>query len=183
DWVARFNAEAHPSFIKAAATWQNEVPEPLRSLAGPDAAAWEADHQHTTFPHALSELVPPERLNEPAVLARWFSTMPGLDQSTLALAAAGVDALQLGRRGTTDYLGIVASQVDDIGHWYGPSSQEQLDNLRRLDRALGDFFDHLDATVGANRWVVALSADHGIPDIPEERLARGEQARRVKAEE
>jgi len=183
DWVARFNTEALPAFMKAAATWQNEVPEPLRSLAGPDAAAWEADHLHTTFPHALSELVPPERLNEPAVLARWFSTMPGLDQSTLALAAAGVDALQLGRRGTTDYLGIVASQVDDIGHWYGPSSQEQLDNLRRLDRALGDFFDHLDAAVGANRWVVALSADHGIPDIPEERLARGEQARRVKAEE
>ncbi|HYV19704.1 MAG TPA: alkaline phosphatase family protein [Verrucomicrobiae bacterium] len=183
DWVARFNAETLPGFIKAAATWENEVPEPLRSLAGPDAAAWEADHQHTTFPHALSELVPPERLDEPAVLARWFSTMPGLDQSTFALAAAGVDALQLGRRGATDYLGIVASQVDDIGHWYGPSSQEQLDNLRRLDRALGDFFDHLDATVGANRWVVALSADHGIPDIPEERLARGEQARRVKAEE
>lgn len=183
DWVARFNTEALPSFIKAAATWQNEVPEPLRRLAGPDAAAWEADHQHTTFPHALSELVKPERLDEPAVLARWFSTMPGLDQATLALAATGVDALQLGRRGVTDYLGIVSSQVDDIGHWYGPSSQEQLDNLRRLDRALGDFFDHLDATVGANRWVVALSADHGIPDIPEERLARGEHARRVKGEE
>jgi len=183
DWVTRFNTEALPAFIRGAAIWQNEVPEPLRSLAGPDAATWEADHRHTTFPHALAELVPAERLQEPAVLARWFSTMPALDQATLALAAKGCDALQLGRRGATDYLGIVASQVDDIGHWYGPSSQEQLDNLRRLDRALGDFFDHLDTTVGANRWVVALSADHGIPDIPEERLARGEDARRVQGDE
>jgi predicted AlkP superfamily pyrophosphatase or phosphodiesterase len=183
DWVTRFNTTALPPLVKGAAAWQEEVPEALRPLAGPDAATWEADHRHVTFPHLLADLAPPEKREDPGVLAWWFSTMPALDQATLALAAAGVEALQLGRRGAVDYLGIVSSQVDDIGHWYGPSSQEQLDNLRRLDRALGDFFDHLDASVGAGRWTVALSADHGIPDIPEERLARGEKARRVKAEE
>jgi hypothetical protein len=183
DWVARFNTEVLPPLIKGAVTWRNEVPEPLRALAGPDAAAWEADHKHTTFPHALADIAPPDKREDPTALAWWFATMPGLDQATFALAEKGMDALQLGRRGATDYLGIVASQVDDIGHWYGPTSQEQLDNLRRLDRALGAFFDHLDATVGRDRWVVALSADHGIPDIPEERIARGERARRVKAEE
>src|SRR6185503_595569 len=32
DWVTRFNTEALPAFIRGAAIWQNEVPEPLRSL-------------------------------------------------------------------------------------------------------------------------------------------------------
>jgi predicted AlkP superfamily pyrophosphatase or phosphodiesterase len=178
-WVSRFNAEALPPRIDAALSWAEATPEPLRRLAGPDDARWEADHQHITFPHTLAQLAPREKLDDPRVKAGWFATVPMLDGATLALAAAGVDALRLGRRGVTDYLGIVSSQVDDIGHWYGPSSREQLDNLIRLDRALGDLFDHLDASVGKDRWVVALSADHGIPDVPEERVARGEKARRV----
>lgn len=178
-WVNRFNAQTLPSLIDAALTWSEATPEPLRRLGGPDDARWEADHVHVTFPHALAQLASKEQLADPRVKAGWFATVPMLDGATLDLAAAGVDALQLGQRGVTDYLGIVSSQVDDIGHWYGPSSREQLDNLLRLDRELGDLFDHLDARVGRNRWVVALSADHGIPDVPEERVARGEKARRV----
>ena len=178
-WVKRFNTETLPALIDASLSWTEATPEPLRALAGPDDARWEADHQHVTFPHTLAQLASKEQLDDPRVKAGWFAAMPMLDGATLALAAAGVDALQLGRRGATDYLGIVPSQVDDIGHWYGPSSREQLDNLIRLDRALGDLFDHLDARVGKDRWLVALSADHGIPDVPEERVARGEKARRV----
>ena len=183
DWVTRFNATALPPLIDAGVAWTELTPEPLRRLAGPDDAKWEADHEHVTFPHTLAQLAPKERLNDPRVKGSWFAAMPMLDGATLALAAAGVDALQLGKRGAIDYLGIVPSQVDDIGHWYGPSSREQLDNLLRLDRALGEFFDHLDASVGKDRWVVALSADHGIPDVPEERVARGEKARRVGMKE
>lgn len=183
DWVSHFNTTTLPPLIDAAVTWNELTPEPLRRLAGPDDARWEADHEHVTFPHTLAQLAPKDRLNDPRVKGSWFAAMPMLDGATLALAAAGVDALQLGRRGTTDYLGIVPSQVDDVGHWYGPSSREQLDNLLRLDRALGDLFDHLDRSVGKDRWVVALSADHGIPDVPEERVARGEKARRVGAKD
>ena len=183
DWVSRFNTTTLPPLIDAAVSWTETTPEPLRRLAGPDNARWEADHEHTTFPHNLAQLAPKERLNDPRVKGSWFAAMPMLDGATLALAAAGVDALQLGRRGPVDYLGIVVSQADDIGHWYGPSSREQLDNLIRLDRALGEFFDRLDASVGRDRWVVALSSDHGIPDVPEERVARGEKARRVGAKE
>jgi hypothetical protein len=179
EWVTRFNTTALPPLIDAGVAWTEVTPEPLRRLAGPDDAKWEADHEHISFPHTLAQLAPKERLSDPRVKGSWFAAMPMLDGATLALAAAGVDALQLGRRGPTDYLGIVPSQVDDIGHWYGPSSREQLDNLIRLDRALGEFFDHLDAFVGRDRWVAALSADHGIPDVPEERVARGEKARRV----
>jgi hypothetical protein len=102
-----------------------------------------------------------------------------LDAATLSLAQEAVRTLELGRRGTTDALSIVVSQVDDIGHWYGPRSQEQLDNLLRLDRELGNFLTFLDRTVGPGRYVLALSADHATPDIPEHRKEAGETARRV----
>src|SRR4029077_16974232 len=88
-----------------------------------------------------------------------LATTPMLDAATLALAEDAVTALELGRRGPTDVLSIVVSEVDDIGHGYGPRSQEQLDNLLRLDRELGGFLAFLDHTVGAGRYVVALSAD------------------------
>ncbi|HSS50707.1 MAG TPA: alkaline phosphatase family protein, partial [Thermoanaerobaculia bacterium] len=99
--------------------------------------------------------------------------------ATLELAQDAVRELALGRRGTTDALSIVVSEVDDIGHGYGPRSQEQLDNLLRLDRELGAFLAFLDRTVGPGRYVVALSADHATPDIPEHRRAAGEPGRRV----
>ena len=82
-----------------------------------------------------------------------------------------------------DYLSIVVSQVDDIGHYYGPFSLEQLDNLLRLDQELEELFKFLDAKVGQERVLVALSADHGVPNVPEQDRERGRQARRLKVEE
>jgi len=112
-----------------------------------------------------------------------MATTPALDDATLALAREAVAALSLGQRGAVDYLSIVVSQVDDIGHFYGPFSLEQADNLLRLDRELGELFDDLDARVGKGSVLVALSADHGVPDIPEQDRERGRPARRLKAEE
>jgi hypothetical protein len=106
-----------------------------------------------------------------------------LDGVTLALARAAVADRELGQREATDLLVVVLSQIDDIGHWYGPRSLEQLDALWRLDRALGDFLDFLDETVGENQYVLALSADHSAPAAPEFRTEQGHPARRVTAAE
>ena len=59
------------------------------------------------------------------------------------------------------------------------NSREQLDNLLRLDRELGEFFDFLDRTVGKGRWTMMLSADHGVLDAPEDLIARGEYGHRL----
>jgi predicted AlkP superfamily pyrophosphatase or phosphodiesterase len=40
--------------------------------------------------------------------------------------------------------------------------------LVRLDRTLGGLLEHLDKTVGAGNYVIGLSADHGVADIPEQ---------------
>lgn len=177
-WVERFNREKLPRFKEEAQDWESTVPEAARALARPDASPYETRGRHPTFPHRFKEEVPPERQNAEGISWRLAGT-PMLDAATLELAQAAVGELALGRRGATDALSIVISEVDDIGHGYGPLSQEQLDNLLRLDRELGDFLAFLDRTVGTGRYVLALSADHATPDLPEHRREAGEPGRRI----
>jgi arylsulfatase A-like enzyme len=108
-----------------------------------------------------------------------------LDALTLEYAETMVRSLGLGRDDAPDFLNVSLSQTDRIGHGYGPLSREQLDNLLRLDRELGEFFTFLDGAVGTGRWAVALSADHGALSAPETLPQPGEPAtgHRVNAEE
>jgi predicted AlkP superfamily pyrophosphatase or phosphodiesterase len=100
----------------------------------------------------------------PTEYSRWWDGTPLKDEALLALAAKAIDAEKLGQRGVTDYLAVDLDSTDSVGHAFGPLSLEQLDTLKRLDRSLGDFLKHLDATVGKGRYVLALSADHGVID-------------------
>ena len=75
---------------------------------------------------------------------------------------------KLGQGTTTDFLGVSFSAVDGVGHVYGPRSHEVQDLLVRLDRTIGKLLEHLDATVGAGNYVLGLSADHGVSEIPEQ---------------
>jgi predicted AlkP superfamily pyrophosphatase or phosphodiesterase len=179
EWIERFNKEKLPEYINSSLVWDNTVPESARHLARRDDAAYEGDHTHVTFPHSLARDSSPQRLNDAKARNWWFAGTPMLDEATLALAEDAVCARELGRRGSTDYLSIVLSEVDDIGHFYGSFSQEQLDNLLRLDRELGQFFDFLDEKVGKDRYVVAVSADHSMMDIPEALVEQGQSGRRI----
>jgi hypothetical protein len=163
-WVSRFNADVVPAAL-ANRFWESSVPDRFRALAEPDAQPWENDGMHTAFPHRYADEVP-----DPAVkpAAQWLLDTPVIDETTLALAAAAVRNLDLGQRGAVDYLSIVLSATDSVGHHYGPSSLEQLDVILSLDRALADFFAFLDRTVGRDRWWVAITADHGASEVPED---------------
>lgn len=77
-----------------------------------------------------------------------------------------IDAYQLGRRETTDFLGISFSALDYVGHSFGPDSREVEDTAARLDDVLGALIAYLDASIGRDRYVLALSADHGVAAIP-----------------
>ena len=77
-----------------------------------------------------------------------------------------MDALGLGKSGGTDFLGVSYSSVDYVGHTFGPRSWEIQDVLVRLDKDLGELLKHLDEKVGRGKYVVALSADHGVAPIP-----------------
>jgi arylsulfatase A-like enzyme len=96
----------------------------------------------------------------------------------LALAAALVDEMQLGRRADPDLLAVSLSATDYVGHAYGTQGEEMCLQLTELDREIGDFLKVLDAR-GLN-YAVALTADHGGKDVPErERLAGISDSARV----
>ena len=130
-----------------------------------------------TFPHLLRGTGGTPDLT---FRAQWNAS-PFADAYLGRLAAALVERLQLGKHETTDVLGVSFTATDLIGHKFGPRSQEIQDQLARLDRTLGTFFDRLDATVGRGRYVVALSADHGVTPIPEQLIAEHVDAGRLDA--
>src|SRR6185503_7774808 len=101
---------------------------------------------------------------------------PYMDEQLEAMAEAAVGQMNLGAEDRTDFLGVSFSSLDAVGHTYGPRSHEIQDMLVRLDITLGKLLDCLDKKVGADQYVVALSADHGVADLPEQNPASGRQS-------
>lgn len=100
-----------------------------------------------------------------------LAASPLLDEATVGAALHLLDALQLGRRGVTDVLGVSLSATDIIGHSYGTQGPEMCEQMMRLDAALGLLLDALDRIPGGA--VVVLTADHGGSDMVERMSAQG----------
>jgi arylsulfatase A-like enzyme len=94
---------------------------------------------------------------------------PLVDELTndLALAFLGDARFALGQGDAPDLLAISYSAHDPVAHDYGDESEESLDALRRLDVQIGRLLEALDAKFPAGGVLVALSADHGFPVLPE----------------
>lgn len=181
DWVSEFN-DAMPDRYVARKVWENTVPTGLRQLARTDEVVYEHDGVHTHFPHRVEDSVRGE-VNQ-SHYERWFGRYSPLQNDALFdLAKVAVGELELGQRGAVDLLSLAIKLTDRIGHDFGPRSLEQLDVIVRLDRLLGDFFTYLDKTVGAGNYVIALSADHGAPNIPEYEQEQGRQAIRIESKD
>ncbi len=93
---------------------------------------------------------------------------PLSDRYVGRLAQHLVRELKLGQPTGTDVLAVSFSALDIVGHEYGPHSHEVQDVLARLDETIGGLLDTLDALVGRDRYVLGLSADHGVAQIPEQ---------------
>ena len=78
----------------------------------------------------------------------------------------------LGSDDITDLLFVNLKTPDFVGHRYGPDSPELREALAALDRDLARVIAALDAKVGRDRYVVAVTADHGMPAEPDTRLGR-----------
>ncbi len=87
---------------------------------------------------------------------------------TLLAAREIITGESLGQDDAPDLLAINLSSNDYVGHAFGPSSMEVEDMTYRTDRQLGAFAAWLDETIGAGRWTLTLTADHGVAPIPEE---------------
>ena len=94
---------------------------------------------------------------------------PLVDELTadLALAILSDPTLELGHGDTPDLLCLSFSAHDPVSHDYGNESEEELDALRRLDVQLGRLLEAFDTNYPKGTVLVALSADHGFPVMPE----------------
>lgn len=126
----------------------------------PDAQRGEGDLGGfgVTFPHHF------ERAKSPPLA---FRASPRGDEALLALALAALDARPAAAGRAPTLLAISLSSHDYVLHVFGPDSWEALDELRRLDAALGRFFHALDDRFGPSGWSALLAADHGASPLPE----------------
>lgn len=117
-----------------------------------------------TFPHPLSSAAGKPN----AAFVSLWERSPFADDYLGRMAAALVDAKALGTGPRTDFLGVSFSSLDLVGHAFGPNSHEIQDMLVRLDLTIGRLLDHLDRKLGRGSYVVALTGDHGVAEIPEQ---------------
>ncbi|MFU8816241.1 MAG: alkaline phosphatase family protein [Pseudomonadales bacterium] len=104
---------------------------------------------------------------------RQIQQSPFVDDATFDLAQQLITGERLGNGAGPDLLTIALAALDTVGHLYGPLSAEAEDTLQRLDARLAVFLDELDTRFGADNYLVALSADHGVTDLPEWSLHQG----------
>jgi predicted AlkP superfamily pyrophosphatase or phosphodiesterase len=169
DWNDRKLADKY-----SGQTWERLLPDVTiyDRLAGPDAVAGEADSRDNVFPHKFNGSAP-----ENSFYNQLPSTPFG-DELTLEFALEAMKAHNLGGDSITDLFAIGFSATDYIGHRYGPSSHEAMDQLLRLDLLLDRLLKHVDQTVGLANTIVVLTADHGAQPLVES-LKDTPTARRV----
>ncbi len=155
-WVQRFN-ERDVARRMAGKSW--DLLLPASRYAEPDSSPYEFFGRNTTFPHVF-----PSDTNRAALI---FRITPMMDELTVDFALLGFDQLRIGRGPSTDVMAVSLSSTDGVGHYWGPESREIHDQVLRLDRQLGRLIDRIFEQVDSTRVLIALTADHGVGEIPE----------------
>ncbi|MBX7096701.1 MAG: alkaline phosphatase family protein [Myxococcaceae bacterium] len=104
---------------------------------------------------------------------------PLFEKAEVDLALAAVKGEGLGKDEVPDFLAISFSSHDFLAHEHGSDSSEVVADFARIDAQLGRLLDGLDQLVGKGRYVLALSADHGGNQVPEELAKRKVAAGRI----
>ena len=157
-WVRDFNKKELPEKLIAGG-WSPlaETLRPGRSIA--DDNRYEDPYKgekSPVFPHDLPKIAQKE--GQGIALA----ASPFGNELTEEFAKSAIINEKLGADEWPDLLALSFSSTDLVGHSFGPSSLEVEDTYLRLDRVLADFFQFLDKKVGAKKWAVFLTADHGV---------------------
>jgi len=163
DWVTKFNAQ-NLADRYLTQEWKTVYPIDQYTESGPDDTPYETKlkgKDKPVFPYILSEL---RKQNDNFDL---ITHTPFGNDLLTDLAKAAIDAGGLGKDDITDFLTVSFSSPDIIGHAMGPNSVEIEDVYIRLDKNLRDVFEELDKRVGEGKYVVFLTADHGVADVPQ----------------
>ncbi len=164
-WVKAFNDTGKADAFFGA-TWERLLPVAVYdAVQGPD----EADGEFTgegltrTFPHRFDG-------GQPTLGPSFYNVFDSSPFSAQLLGEFAITALQaeaLGQHAAPDLLAVSFSQMDYVGHNFGPDSHEVMDSVLRLDRVLAQLFAALDSAVGRDHYIVVFTADHGAAPLPE----------------
>lgn len=80
--------------------------------------------------------------------------------------AAVLEREPIGADDTPDLVLVNFKGPDYVGHAYGPASAEIREELAELDRQVAVALRIIERKAGANRFAVAIAADHGMPGEP-----------------
>jgi hypothetical protein len=179
-WVRTFN-RARPADAWFGRDWVHLRPDlDYERYSGPDDVAGEGKGtaQGRTFPHPFTG-----GANKPGkdYYAALYNSPFG-NNLLLDLVDRAIDGEHLGQHVVPDLLCVSFSCNDPVGHCWGPDSQEVMDVTLRSDLIVRELLEFLDDHVGRGRYVLALTADHGVCPLPEVSRARGEDAGRVVPE-
>ncbi len=183
-WVLEFDAQWLASFKSVwGAGWHALEGVALEGTDtapddSPGEVPWNGRH---VLPYPAPEMPGDLDKKARAEVAAIVYGSPAGDQFACELARRAIVAMELGRDEHTDVLCISLSSCDTVGHSFGPRSREVTDVLLRADRQLELVFADLDKQVGPGRWIAALSADHGVMELPEALNQRGIGAERLSS--
>ncbi|PSL20420.1 alkaline phosphatase family protein [Shimia abyssi] len=160
-WVQEWN-KARPADALVGKAWELNAPIESYLFGAQDDRHFETDLKGfgRTFPHAYGR--PEHGLYYTQVLLSPYG-----DELTAGFAMAAITAEGLGQDAAPDLLSVSFSGVDATNHFFGPSSLESEEMVRTLDVTLAEFMAFTDETVGAERVLYVLSADHGMPEAVE----------------
>lgn len=161
-WVSAFNVRKLPEkYVDQ--KWEPLLPLARYHLPLPDDNPYEQDLAKGAghaFPYDLAALS-----KDPANSLLLGST-PWGNTLTTDMALAALVGEQLGQDAITDLLAISYSSTDILGHKMGPRALEIEDMYIRLDQELARLLTELDKSVGAGKYTLFLTADHGVVDVP-----------------
>lgn len=163
-WVEQFNKRRLPDQYLSK-EWKPLFPLESYVMSALDNNKYESvmkGKDAPVFPYNLAEL---RKTNGNFELV--VSTPFGDDLLT-EFAKAALEGEEMGADGVTDFLAISYSTPDLIGHAMGPTSVEIEDTFLRLDRNIEDLLNTLDKKLGSGNYVVFLTTDHGVGNIPQE---------------
>lgn len=153
-WVNQFNSKKRIAQLVANG-WNTLYPINTYKQSDEDAKNYEGRLSGETapvFPHDTK-----------AAYARSkgsFRNTPFGNTLTKEFAIEALNAYQLGKGETTDFLAINFASTDYVGHMVGVNAIEIEDVYLRLDKELAELFKTLDAKVGKGQWLLFLTADH-----------------------
>ena len=162
-WVETFNGlKLADSYLNH--TWNTVLPISQYTESSQDESPYERKLQgkeKPVFPYNLKEL---RKTNGDFDL---LAATPFGDDLLTEFAKSTIAGEQMGKDSDADFLAISYSCPDLIGHAMGPNSIEIQDAYIRLDKNIEDLLKTLDKEVGENNYVVFLTADHAVAEVPQ----------------